>query len=843
MKTNSIKTKLFTVLLTLCMALSAVPITVSATTSTVSNETELIAALVNPDCTEIKLGENVEISAQLNIRHTVTLDLNGYTLTCSASDIQMIWVRRDGNLTVKDSGTGGTIDGQNKNSGIDITGSTLILESGTIANCMEKASGGNGDGSAVDIGKSNVNGQSKPGTFIMNGGTIKNCTAGDDGGAVDVGTGSTFVMNGGIIENCRAEDDGGAVIIKKDANFEMNGGLIQGCSTGGNGGAVYIDETGCFTMNGGTIKDCKRDIPGGNVGNAVDGINMTAVVVINGGTFENCGVWACTIDTFTVTFDSDGGSTVSEQNVRNAPAIKPSDPKKPGYDFVGWYLGENEYTFNTNVKENITLKAHWTTAAPPNTITQVNIESQFNYKAGDTPQKTADPFDEETKKYEIAYECWEEIENNNPIAFWYSDERQYTPSMKRITQFEEGKNYMYSIELRAKDGYTFADNCTVKINDRPQSVVTKTQNGLFILAIATIHPTSQKEIEVIEINNATLTFNDGDTPVFTGTITDTRFVMVYEAWQTDGEGISSDEWFNNDDHLDAWGGKLITTFDKNKIYAYKIYLKTTAQGSLDGWFFGSNTKLKINGQEVKFNRNPSDNIQQFSGTADLTMTPQVSGTTPDYKIIEGANGAWTQNSNSTLDFRANGNFSKFTGVKVDSKAVSSDKYTVVSGSTVITFKNDYLATLSVGKHTLSVIYIDGECSTEFEIKSAVSHDHNYSTEWKHDGANHWHECACGDKMDKAAHTLKWVIDKKATTTEKGSRHQKCSVCGYKKTAVDIPAISSTTKSTDQTNKSDNANSPKTGDTSNMILWIALLFVSGGVAIGTTVLNKKKKYNR
>lgn len=93
----------------------------------------------------------------------------------------------------------------------------------------------------------------------------------------------------------------------------MNGGLIQGCSTGGNGGAVYIDETGCFTMNGGTIKDCKRDIPGGNVGNAVDGINMTAVVVINGGTFENCGVWACTIDTFTVTFDSDGGSTVSSK--------------------------------------------------------------------------------------------------------------------------------------------------------------------------------------------------------------------------------------------------------------------------------------------------------------------------------------------------------------------------------------------------------------------------------------------------------------------------------------------------------------------------------------------------
>ena len=44
-------------------------------------------------------------------------------------------------------------------------------------------------------------------------------------------------------------------------------------------------------------------------------------------------------------------------------------------------------------------------------------------------------------------------------------------------------------------------------------------------------------------------------------------------------------------------------------------------------------------------------------------------------------------------------------------------------------------------------------------------------------------------------------------------------------------------------KPGTSDSPETGDTSNLALWIALLFVSGGAAIGTTVVSRKKKYNR
>ena len=118
------------------------------------------------------------------------------------------------------------------------------------------------------------------------------------------------------------------------------------------------------------------------------------------------------------------------------------------------------------------------------------------------------------------------------------------------------------------------------------------------------------------------------------------------------------------------------------------------------------------------------------------------------------------------------------------------------------------------------------------------HTHSYGSDWKNDATNHWHECSCGDKADKAAHDFKWVVDKEATATQKGSKHEECRVCGYKKAAVEIPATGTPT----EPGKPTDSDSPQTGDNSNMILWIALLFISGGVVIGINVYSKKKKEN-
>lgn len=393
------------------------------------------------------------------------------------------------------------------------------------------------------------------------------------------------------------------------------------------------------------------------------------------------------------------------------------------------------------------------------TINNAYIENvKFAYRSGDAPQATAEVYNADADKYEIAYECWEEMENGEPVAFWYSDESKYTPSMKKITQFEEGKTYMYSIELREKNGYTFADNCSVTINGNPISATAnavKTVDGLFIMNVETICPEATKKISVIEINNATLTFKDGDKPVFTGTVPENdQYAFRCEWWSLDeNTGIVSTE--------PEWGGDIyknkITAFEAGKTYHYGVYVTAyTADISPDA-------KLKINGREVKYTRiGDESDTQSFWVETDLTMTPAADG-----------------------------------------------------------------------------------------------HTHKYGTEWKYDETNHWYECECGNKADITAHTFKQIIDKEATATEKGSKHDECTVCGYKKAAVDIPVTdfrnssddqpnkptntaSSESSSADQTNKPINTASPKTGNTDNMILWIVLLVIGGGAFITATAVDRKKK---
>ena len=95
------------------------------------------------------------------------------------------------------------------------------------------------------------------------------------------------------------------------------------------------------------------------------------------------------------------------------------------------------------------------------------------------------------------------------------------------------------------------------------------------------------------------------------------------------------------------------------------------------------------------------------------------------------------------------------------------------------------------------------------------------------------EITTDETVDKATgHQYELVIDKEATATENGSKHEECKVCHDKKDAVEIPA----------TDPSTNPDPPVTGDNSMMGLWIALLFVSGVGVVGTTIYSRKKKYS-
>ncbi len=150
--------------------------------------------------------------------------------------------------------------------------------------------------------------------------------------------------------------------------------------------------------------------------------------------------------------------------------------------------------------------------------------------------------------------------------------------------------------------------------------------------------------------------------------------------------------------------------------------------------------------------------------------------------------------------------------------------------------------------------------TETIPATGSTHTHSYGTDWKYDDTNHWHECECNDKADTAAHSFQWVIDKAATKEATGIEHEECTVCGAKRsenTVIDkLPDGGNTgnpssgdnntgnpnsgDNNTDKPGKDDSTKSPKTGDSSNLIGWLAALYVSSGVLTVLGLNGKKRK---
>ena len=86
-----------------------------------------------------------------------------------------------------------------------------------------------------------------------------------------------------------------------------------------------------------------------------------------------------------------------------------------------------------------------------------------------------------------------------------------------------------------------------------------------------------------------------------------------------------------------------------------------------------------------------------------------------YDILDGAGSSWTQNTDGSLAIRGSGEISKFREVKVDGVTVDPVNYTVTEGSTIITFKPEYLKSLSAGNHSFELVWTDGTASTNFTV--------------------------------------------------------------------------------------------------------------------------------
>ena len=410
------------------------------------------------------------------------------------------------------------------------------------------------------------------------------------------------------------------------------------------------------------------------------------------------------------------------------------------------------------VKSDVTFTAHFKQISEypdDSVITSASVQNvNFNYQPGDAPQVTAEVPNFDADKYEIAYECWQEFENNEPVAAWYSDNGSHG-SLPTITDFESGKKYMYFLMLKSKDGYSFSNEVAMTVNGESANS-NLSGDFLYVPAVKTITMPTIKVIDVVEINGATISFKDGDKPVFTGDVPDDVNYVLRAAWwelnSTTGL-ISTEPEFGSGIYENK-----ITAFEAGKTYHYGVYVVAYGDVGNIRYVFGPDTKLKINGEFVNYKRYEGDTSDGSDGTmwvlTDLTMTPEAGGTTP------------------------------------------SEKYTVtytdgVDGEEI--FKDQ------------TFIVESGKATPAFNGTPARK---GYTfTGWKP---------AVADKVtDNATYEATWKSNT-ATNTTTPSENK--------------PDTGETTE-------------PKTGDTSNIALWIALLFVSGSAAIGTIAVKRKKKYNR
>ena len=292
---------------------------------------------------------------------------------------------------------------------------------------------------------------------------------------------------------------------------------------------------------------------------------------------------------------------------------------------------------------------------------------------------------------------------------------------------------------------------------------------------------------------------DGSEPTITGGVpagTTAQYTAPIAVTGTEGQSITTT--IKAIAVKDKMQNSSVETFTYTIQIPVPKYEVTVTNGSGSGNYAQGSTvtitaNTAPNGQRFKEWTIESGNITLASSTSDTTTFVMPAGavsvkanyeaipTPVSYKILDGANSDWKQNTEETITIRGNGDFSKFVGVKIDGNTIDAKNYTAKEGSTIITLTTDYLKTLSIGTHTFEIVWTDGSASTNFTVS----------------------------KNDSGSETPK--DDDKNKNDDSGS----------------------------QTGDNHHITAPQTGDNSHLTLWISLLGASLIGLLATLYMRKKK----
>ena len=272
------------------------------------------------------------------------------------------------------------------------------------------------------------------------------------------------------------------------------------------------------------------------------------------------------------------------------------------------------------------------------------------------------------------------------------------------------------------------------------------------------------------------------------------------------------------------------TIQANTQYAVEIFVNAKPEYTYTGL---TKDKVTVNGKEVSVFENPSTQpggdmrvFHEFEVLKVVKKVVRIEITTPptktEYKAGEDFDPAGMVVTAHYTD-----------GTTAD---LSRDKYVIFYGDK-----------LALGRASVTIQYNDGSGNSGIYVDLPITvkpyegnHKHTYDNSWYSDAKSHWHWCSdkeCPDPSnstkDLAPHTFEWKVDKEATTTQTGSKHEECNVCHFKRsknTVIPVLPGSGTTEpgGTTTPGTTGAAKSPKTGDAGiALYAGLSLLALSGG----------------